>query len=640
MRGVPKVFLLLAAGALLAGCAELSAPPSLQASFEESSAAAASGGQITATLKVTSSNYSGQIRLTLVEPAGFTLMEPTAPVPITATEQRVAVRVAVGGTVPPASYTLRFRVDAQGLPPAFATLPVMVQASTPSPGAVSFSAPTSLSLFVGQDAEYAIAVTNGTASEITVEAQLLSVGSALTVTPSLREDAVAARSETVLRFSLRPNAEGTGELVFRVRAFQGSVLVQSREVRATYTAVRYGVFFEGADFRGLASDEAAPPASATLSYRASGGFRGLVLLQAQAPGWTLAPTSLRVDQDSGTFNATLTPPPGTGPGTYTVPIRVEGYDFQDTFTAQVTLSGFTVSLASPNLVLAPTAVLQGSITPLPGFPSGALFTLSLEGPDAGRFTLGANAFSVGNFSTSLSALPGTPPGSYSVVLRVTAAGAVRKLPLNLTVQAAGLAASVEPPSFTAYAGGTASLTLQLTSQGGFGGWVLLGVRDPATGAAVPWAYVEPGAVYLNPGATQTFTVTLNLAPSAPVGVRSLQLVVYGPQVQALPITVNVQEPTFQIALSTTSFTIAPGASATATLSVTTQGPFTAPITLTLAGTGAGQFAITPSSLDPSVPVYGLVLTASTTATPGAYNLVLTASGGGVTRTVPITVTVP
>lgn len=640
MRGVPRVFLLLAAGVLLAGCAELSAPPSLQASFEEPSAAAAPGEQIAATLKVASSNYSGQVRLTLVEPAGFTLMEPTAPVPITAAEQRIPVRVAVGGTVPAASYTLRFRVDAQGLQPVFASLPVTVRESTPSPGAVSFSAPERLSLLVGEDAEYAITVTNGTAREISVEAQLLGAGSGLAVTPSLREATVAPGGQAVLRFAVRAAAEESGELAFRVRAFQGTVLLRSQEVRASYTAVRYGVFFEGARFQGVASDEAVPPLSATLSYRASGGFRGLVAFQPQVPGWSFAPATLRVDQDGGTFTATLTPPPGTGPGTYSVPVQVQGYDFQGSFTAQVTLSGFTVSLASSSLTLSPTAVLQGSITLLPGFPPDAVFTLSLEGPDAGRFTLGANAFPAGAFSTSVKAVPGTPPGTYTAVLRVAGGGAVRKLPLTLSVQASGLSASVQPTSLTAYAGGAAPLTLQLTSQGGFSGWVLLGVRDPATGGAAGWAYLDPGAVFLSPGGSQSFALTLNLAPSAPVGTRPLEILVYGPQVVALPVTVNVLQPSFQIALSKTAFTTAPGGSDSATLSLTLEGPFTAPIALSLGGAGAANFTVAPASLDPSVPAYGLVITAASTAPSGTYDLVLTASGGGVTRTVPVIVTVP
>ncbi len=106
----------------------------------------------------------------------------------------------------------------------------------------------------------------------------------------------------------------------------------------------------------------------------------------------------------------------------------------------------------------------------------------------------------------------------------------------------------------------------------------------------------------------------------------------------VPLSLTVRIPTFHVSLSPTSFTLRPGESAPAVLALTTEGGFTGTISLSL--TGASGFSLFPSTVDTSAPSWGLLLRNDSATAPGAYNLTLVATSGSVTRTVPITVTVP
>jgi hypothetical protein len=99
-------------------------------------------------------------------------------------------------------------------------------------------------------------------------------------------------------------------------------------------------------------------------------------------------------------------------------------------------------------------------------------------------------------------------------------------------------------------------------------------------------------------------------------------------------------PSFSLSATPASISVGTGAAASTTLQVTPSGGFTSTVTLSASGAPSGvTTGFSPSSLAASGSSYLTVL-ASSFATVGSGNIRVTATGGGVTKTldVPITVT--
>ncbi len=208
---------------------------------------------------------------------------------------------------------------------------------------------------------------------------------------------------------------------------------------------------------------------------------------------------------------------------------------------------------------------------------------------------------------------------------------------RVTVVAQGLSARVEPSSLTAYQGGGTPFTLRLTPSGGLSGLVALSLLEGSS--PVSWASLSPSYVNLAPSGEQSFLINLNLSSTAPLGSHALTVkLVHSAGETALPLSLTVRAPTFYVSLSPASFTLRPGESASAVLSLATEGGFTGTVSLSL--TGAPGFSLAPSSVDTSAWNWGLLLRNDSASAPGTYNLTLVATSGSTTRTVPITVTVP
>jgi pseudomonalisin len=100
-------------------------------------------------------------------------------------------------------------------------------------------------------------------------------------------------------------------------------------------------------------------------------------------------------------------------------------------------------------------------------------------------------------------------------------------------------------------------------------------------------------------------------------------------------------PGLQLNVSPPSVTLAPGAGATAQLSVTVSGGFSSLVSLSSSNLPLGLTANfgPPSLVPPGSGSSTLTLTAASTAAPGPYTIYLTAAGGGINQTVPLAVTI-
>jgi subtilase family serine protease len=101
-------------------------------------------------------------------------------------------------------------------------------------------------------------------------------------------------------------------------------------------------------------------------------------------------------------------------------------------------------------------------------------------------------------------------------------------------------------------------------------------------------------------------------------------------------------PSFQLSASPGAIAIAAGASASASLSVSVRGGFNGPVSLSVSGLPSGVTAtLTPSLLKaPGSGSSTLTLVAASSAAPGTYSAVVSASGVGVTKTASLKVNVP
>ncbi|MEN2983379.1 MAG: hypothetical protein ABDH20_13125, partial [Thermus sp.] len=228
------------------------------------------------------------------------------------------------------------------------------------------------------------------------------------------------------------------------------------------------------------------------------------------------------------------------------------------------------------------------------------------------------------------------PGLYQLRLRAEVGGVVRKAAFSLRLNAPQMTASLMPQTLSVYQGREGSLTLRV--RGAARGTYALALKDAITGGFISWASLSPASITLE-GGEQEVGLTLRVAASAPLGTHSLALVLLGPGSAEVPLSVTVLQPTFHATLDRTSFAIAPGRSATATLTLSTEGGYSGTLGVYLVGNGADRFSLAPNQVNTGVRNWGLVLSAAADAPAGAYALEVVLTDGIITRRIPIAVSV-
>jgi len=201
--------------------------------------------------------------------------------------------------------------------------------------------------------------------------------------------------------------------------------------------------------------------------------------------------------------------------------------------------------------------------------------------------------------------------------------------------AADFLLSATPPSQTIAAGASGTVAVQATAENGFTDIVNLSITGLPAGAT---AVFSPASL-AGGGAS---LLTISTASTTPAGTYSLNLVGVGGGIpaRALPLTLGVTvQPGITLTATPPSQSAIAGANATYTATVAPQNGFSSAVTLSVTGLPAGATALfTPVTLTGSG---SSTLTVSTSAsTPaGSYTLNLTAAGGGVTTSTPVTLVV-
>jgi hypothetical protein len=194
--------------------------------------------------------------------------------------------------------------------------------------------------------------------------------------------------------------------------------------------------------------------------------------------------------------------------------------------------------------------------------------------------------------------------------------------------------SANPATLTVSRGASGTSAITITRSGGFTGSVALSASGLPAGVTAT----------LNPTPATGTGSTINIAASGAAAAGTVTVTITGvggsfTRSTTLILTVDAPPaPDFSLSATPSNLTINRGASGSSTIGITRSGGFTGNVTMSASGLPAGVTA----TFNPG-PATGanstLTLAASGTAAIGTANVSLIGSGGGLTRTVPMILTV-
>jgi len=193
--------------------------------------------------------------------------------------------------------------------------------------------------------------------------------------------------------------------------------------------------------------------------------------------------------------------------------------------------------------------------------------------------------------------------------------------------------SATPPSQTIRVGENTSYTISISPTNGFNGTVNLSLSLLPAGITGSFA---SNMIFGGSGST-----TLNIQTTAAASPGTYPLTVTGTNgnlVHSFNVQLVLTDANFSMSASPSSQTIVPGAGTSYAVTLTRTGGFAASVAFSVSGLPAnatGTFS-PPATLGTSTT---LNITTNGNVAPGTYNLTLTGTGGGLTRTANVTLTI-
>jgi len=245
----------------------------------------------------------------------------------------------------------------------------------------------------------------------------------------------------------------------------------------------------------------------------------------------------------------------------------------------------------------------------------------------------------GSTTATIVVATNTIPGVYPITITGTGGGVTHTFTYTLTVLAPDFQLVLQLVPNTVYWGGQEEISVQCIDSNGFNTTVSLSLSGLPSGVTVSsfptstFSY-SPGTegwIYLSVNSTTepgTYPITVTGSGG---GVTHS----YTVNVTVLPV------PTLAFSASPTSLTVIQGSSSTATITATVSGGFNSQVTFS----GYSPFPGLSASVNPSsAPAPGngsstLTVNADSTAGPGFYWISTGASGGGLSQSIRIPVTV-
>ena len=350
----------------------------------------------------------------------------------------------------------------------------------------------------------------------------------------------------------------------------------------------------------------------------------------------------------------------TGSTVFTVTGVGGGITETGTATLVVTTPpSFTVSLApatagSNNIGAGGTAKYTVTVTSVAGFSSPV--TLSLSGvPQNANATFGATTITptAAGATTTLSIATvfnegaAIIPGSYTLILTGTSGSVSNSSTAGFNVGAFSITVTeTTPGSGTVIQGGTAHYTVTLTAIGDFSQLATLTLPAVPTGCTA-----TIGTLTLTPtvaGATTPLTITTTgpgSATTTPVGMIDFEVGGSGGGwTTAGSSQLNVtQAPDFTITATPTSATTDTGGSVQYTVTLTSVGGFSSPVTLSETGLPSAGTSVTfaPQTLTPTAGGVTSTITInsnSSTTPSGTFPITIKGASGSLSHSTGVSVT--
>ena len=380
-------------------------------------------------------------------------------------------------------------------------------------------------------------------------------------------------------------------------------------------------------------------AQTTLTVTPSGGFNSTVTYSASG-----LPSGVTAGFASNT--ATFTASNTAALGTVTVTITGTGGAVTKTTTVALTVTApapalaLTAAPSAASVVRGATAPVGLTVTPSGGFNSAVTLSTSglPSGVTASFVPASIAAPGAGTSTVTFSASSTATTGTATVTISASGGGLTKTATVALTVtapaSAIGLTATTSTVSLVR--AGNVPVTVAVTTPAGFGSAVTLSVNGLPSGVTASFAPASLPA----PGSGSS-TLTFSASNTATVGTATVTITAAGggqTKTTTVSLTVTAPTPTFAIGFSAPSVSVAEGTTSTPVgLTLTAMNGFNARVSLTLSGLPPGVTIVTsPGTSGSSID---LAFVASATAPVGSSTLTLTASGGGITKTATLLLTV-
>jgi len=392
----------------------------------------------------------------------------------------------------------------------------------------------------------------------------------------------------------------------------------------------------------------------TAQIAVTGGFNAPVSLSAVGlpVGATAVFTSPTLAAPgSGSSSLTITAAANTPAGVYPVEISATGGSVTQSFSLPLTVSssaGCTLAASPVSLTLnagasAATQVSCGSV--VGGF--NASLKLGITGaPQGVTVSISPASVTPGTATSRVTLITATsaPAGAFTLTLTAAGGGVSLSLPFTLTINPAPtFNLSLAPSSVSIQQGAAGQVAITTAHVGTFNATVALSVSGLPAHVTASFSRASMAA----PG-DGTSTLTITAGSTAYAGTYNLTVRAVGggiTKVLTLPVTIQAQ-PGFSL-IAPNTLKVPQGAEGAVIVNITALvGGFNAPVALSLSASNGGSLpaglnaSFTPASVAaPGVGASILLFAPNSAAKPATYSLTVKASGGGVTRTAPLSLTV-
>jgi len=209
-----------------------------------------------------------------------------------------------------------------------------------------------------------------------------------------------------------------------------------------------------------------------------------------------------------------------------------------------------------------------------------------------------------------------------------------------TTQTPAFTIAAAPTSVSVVVGSSGSSTITTAVSGGFSSAIALTSSGAPTGVTVAFS---PASI-ASPG-SGTSTVTFTVASTATAGTYPITITGTGgglTETASVSLTVTAAAtPAFTLSASPTTVSVTAGGSGASTITTAVSGGFSSAIALTSSGAPTGvTVAFSPTSIaSPGSGTSAVTFTVASTTTAGTYPITITGTGGGITHTASVSLTV-